>query len=158
MGVRAIVKTGSLVATLLLGAALPGDGAGSGCDSRHGDRRIGRRAARCFGCPTAAQGGLGSNQEAITDARAMPSRLQPGTYSVRAELAGFRARPAERRRERRRDRARDLKLQIGVIEEAITVTSATPLLDTTSALKQTVPREKSSRRCPTAPMCGRWRA
>ena len=32
----------------------------------------------------------------------------------------------------------DLRLQIGVIEEAITVTSATPLLDTTSALKQTV--------------------
>ena len=29
-------------------------------------------------------------------------------------------------------------LQIGVIEEAITVSSATPLLDTTSALKQTV--------------------
>jgi hypothetical protein len=141
MGVRAIVKTGSLVTTLLLCAALPVRAQGVGAIRGTVTDESGAVLPGASVVLTAAQGGLGSNQESITDARGgyAFSRLQPGTYSVRAELAGFRALVQPNVVVNADATARaDLKLQIGVLEEAITVTSATPLLDTTSALKQTV--------------------
>jgi hypothetical protein len=83
----------------------------------------------------------GSNQSAITDERGTYQflRLVPGTYIVKGELQGFR--PAEQRNivvnADQTSRA-DLKLEIGSMAEGVTVTGEAPLLDTTSALKQTV--------------------
>lgn len=90
---------------------------------------------------TAQQGGLGGNQETVADARGSYDfpRLPPGIYSVRAELSGFRAVVQPNILVNGDATARaDLRLQVGAIEEAITVSGTTPLLDTTSALKQTV--------------------
>jgi Carboxypeptidase regulatory-like domain len=90
---------------------------------------------------TSTQGTVGANQTTITDDRGAYqfSRLVPGTYIVKAELQGFR--PAEQRNivvnADQTSRA-DLKLEIGTMQEGVTVTGEAPLLDTTSALKQTV--------------------
>ena len=67
-------------------------------------------------------------------------RLQAGTYIVKGELQGFRpVRGAGHPGKCERDRARaDLRLEIGTMAEGVTVTGDAPLLDTTSALKQTV--------------------
>jgi hypothetical protein len=84
---------------------------------------------------------IGANQQVITDERGAYQflRLVPGTYIVKAELQGFR--PAEQRNivvnADATSRA-DLKLEIGSLEEGVTVTGEAPLLDTTSATKQTV--------------------
>jgi hypothetical protein len=90
---------------------------------------------------SSSQGTLGANQQTITDERGAYQflRLVPGTYIVKAELQGFR--PAEQQNivVNADGTARaDLKLQIGSLEEGVTVTGEAPLLDTTSALKQTV--------------------
>jgi hypothetical protein len=91
---------------------------------------------------SSAEGGvLGGNQERVTDERGVYQfqRLVPGTYIVRAQLAGFR--PVEQRNiivmADATARA-DLTLQIGQLEEGVIVTGEAPLLDTTSALRQTV--------------------
>jgi hypothetical protein len=90
---------------------------------------------------SSSQGTLGANQQTQTDERGAYQflRLVPGTYIVKAELQGFR--PAEQRNiivnADGTSRA-DLKLQIGTLAEGVTVTGEAPLLDTTSALKQTV--------------------
>jgi Carboxypeptidase regulatory-like domain len=87
-----------------------------------------------------AQGTIGGNQQAISDERGeyQFTRLVPGTYNVKAELQGFRR--AQQNVVVNSDvTARlDLKLEVGAVEEAVTVTGQSPLLDTTSALKQTV--------------------
>jgi len=87
------------------------------------------------------RGSIGGNQEAVTDARGAFQflRLVPGTYTVKAELEGFRAAIQENIVVNADVTARvDLKLEIGTLQEGITVTGESPLLDTTSALKQTV--------------------
>jgi hypothetical protein len=90
---------------------------------------------------SSSQGTIGANQQTVTDERGAYQflRLVPGTYIVKAELQGFR--PAERTNiivnADGTSRA-DLKLQVGTIAEGVTVTGEAPLLDTTSALKQTV--------------------
>jgi hypothetical protein len=90
---------------------------------------------------SAAEGTVGANQQGVTDERGTYQflRLVSGTYTVKAELQGFR--PAEQRNiivnADVTSRA-DLKLEIGNIEEGVTVSGEAPLLDTTSALKQTV--------------------
>jgi len=87
------------------------------------------------------QATVGANQQTVSDERGAYQflRLQAGTYIVKAELAGFR--PFEIRdilvNANATARA-DLRLEIGSIAEALTVTGEAPLLDTTSALKQTV--------------------
>jgi hypothetical protein len=87
------------------------------------------------------QGTVGANQQALTDDRGTYQflRLVPGTYIVKAELQGFR--PAEQRNivvnADQTSRA-DVKLEIGTMQEGVTVSGEAPLLDTTSALKQTV--------------------
>jgi len=90
---------------------------------------------------SSSQGTLGANQQTISDARGAYQflRLVPGTYIVKAELQGFR--PAEQQNivVNADGTARaDLKLQVGTLAEGVTVTGEAPLLDTTSALKQTV--------------------
>ncbi|MBI4471187.1 MAG: TonB-dependent receptor [Acidobacteria bacterium] len=86
-------------------------------------------------------GSVGGNQEAVTNERGAYqfSGLVPGTYSVRAELPGFR--PALRQSivVNADATARvDLRLEVGEITDAITVTADAVLLDTTTALRQTV--------------------
>lgn len=86
-------------------------------------------------------GSIGGNQTATTDERGAFQfiRLVPGSYTVRAELTGFRPALQENVVVNADATARvDLKLAIGTLEEAIVVTGDSPLLDTTSALKQTV--------------------
>lgn len=90
---------------------------------------------------TVPGGGVGSGQTTVTNEQGAYqfTRLVPGIYIVKAELQGFR--PAEQRNiEVNADRVAraDLKLEIGTLEEGITVSGAAPLLDTATALKQTV--------------------
>src|SRR4029450_2611983 len=87
------------------------------------------------------QGAVGGNQEAVSDARGayVFVRLVPGTYSVKAQLPGFQTGSQQRIVVNADATARaSPKLSVGTVEEVITVTGAAPLLDTTSALKQTV--------------------
>ena len=84
---------------------------------------------------------IGGNQEAVTTERGtfLFSRLVPGRYGVRASLAGFRPAIQENVVVNADVTARvDLRLEVGPLEEAITVTGIPALLDTASALKQTV--------------------
>jgi len=90
---------------------------------------------------SSAEGTVGGNRDTVTDERGAYQflRLVPGTYAVKAELQGFR-RAAEDKLVVNADvtvRA-DLKLEVGSMEESITVSGQSPLLDTTSALNQTV--------------------
>jgi hypothetical protein len=88
-----------------------------------------------------AQGTVGSNQETVTDARGAYQfiRLVPGTYSVRAQLPSFRpVRQADILVTADNTARADLRLDIGALEEAIVVSGGAPLLDTTTALTQTV--------------------
>ncbi len=87
------------------------------------------------------QGTAGSNQETASNERGAYQflRLVPGTYIVRAQLQGFRTVEQQNIVVNADATARaDLMLPIGQLEDAIVVTGAAPLLDTTSALKQTV--------------------
>src|SRR5882672_4452680 len=90
-------------------------------------------------------GTIGGNQETVTDGRGAFQflRLVPGTYAVKAELAGFRATILDKLVVNADVTVRvDLKLDIGTLEEGVIVKGESPLLDTTSALKQVVlPRE-----------------
>ena len=91
---------------------------------------------------SSAQGGtLGGNQETVSDSRGSYQflRLVPGTYTVRAQLSGFRTVEQRNIVVNADATARaDLQLPIGQLEEGIVVSGQAPLIDTTSALKQTV--------------------
>src|SRR5262245_60993228 len=86
-------------------------------------------------------GVIGGDQSAVSDGNGAYqfSRLVPGTYTVKAELQGFNAvvQPDITVNADRTSRA-DLKLKVGNVEETVTVSGQTPLLDTRSALNQTV--------------------
>ncbi|MBM3771126.1 MAG: carboxypeptidase regulatory-like domain-containing protein [Acidimicrobiia bacterium] len=85
-------------------------------------------------------GMIGGNQEAVTSERGtfLFSRLVPGRYSVRADLSGFTPARQDNVIVNADVTARvDLQLEVGLLKEAITVSGQAPLLDTTSALKQT---------------------
>ena len=87
------------------------------------------------------RGSIGGNQEAVTDARGTFQfvRLVPGVYTVKADLAGFRSAVQENVVVNADATARvDLRLEIGTLEEGVLARGESPLLDTTSALKQTV--------------------
>ncbi|MGE3512957.1 MAG: carboxypeptidase regulatory-like domain-containing protein, partial [Vicinamibacterales bacterium] len=86
-------------------------------------------------------GTIGGSQETVTDDRGTYqfSRLVPGRYSVRGQLAGFRPFVLENIIVNADATARaDLRLELGDVSESITVSGQAPLLDTTSALNQTV--------------------
>ena len=87
------------------------------------------------------QGTIGGNQETVVDERGAYQflRLVPGTYSVRAQLSGFRtvAQPNIVVSSEVTARA-DLRLEVGTVEESILVSGTAPLLDTSNALKQTI--------------------
>jgi len=96
---------------------------------------------------------IGGDRTAVTDARGayeFPT-LVPGTYSVRAELTGFRAAVQENVGVNADRTSRvDLKLAVGSLEETITVSGAQPLLDVSSALHQTVMSREILETLPTA--------
>src|SRR5262245_18885334 len=84
---------------------------------------------------------IGGNQTAVTSEGGTYrfTRLVPGTYSVRAELTGFRS--AERGGiivNADVTVRTDLTLEVGSLSDAVTVTGETALLDTTTALTQAV--------------------
>ena len=88
-----------------------------------------------------AQGSVGGRQETVSDERGAYQflRLVSATYIVKAEMQGFR--PAEQRNiivNADVTARADLKLEIGALSEGVVVSGEAPLLDTTSALKQTV--------------------
>ena len=90
---------------------------------------------------SSGQGGVGANQETIADERGTYQflRLVSGTYIVRAAMQGFR--PAEQRNivvNADVTARADVRLEVGAIEEGVIVTAEAPLLDTTTALNQTV--------------------
>ena len=90
---------------------------------------------------TAVTGGVGSGLTTVSNGQGAYqfTRLVPGIYIVRAELQGFR--PAEQRAiEVNSDQVSraDFKLEIGTLEESVTVSGGLPLLDTSTTLKQTV--------------------
>jgi hypothetical protein len=90
---------------------------------------------------SSAEGTVGSNRETTTDERGAYQflRLVPGTYSVTAELQGFRRASQDKIVVDADVTARaDLRLEVGATEESVTVSGQSPLLDTTSALNQTV--------------------
>ncbi len=91
---------------------------------------------------SSAQGGtLGGSQETTSDERGNYQfiRLVPGTYSVRGQMQGFRTVEQRSIVVNADATARaDLTMPIGQLEEGIVVSGEAPLLDTTSALKQTV--------------------
>src|SRR5262245_20018171 len=88
-----------------------------------------------------AGGTIGGNQETLSDVRGTYqfTRLVPGRYSVKTELTGFR--PAVQDGivvDADATTRVDLKLEVGQLEEGIIVKGESPLIDTTSALNQTV--------------------
>src|SRR4029453_641720 len=90
---------------------------------------------------SSAQGTVGSKQQTTSDARGAYQflRLVPGTYTVKVELQGFR--PAEQRNivvNADVTARADLRMEIGTMEEGVTVTGEAPLRDTENATKQTV--------------------
>jgi Carboxypeptidase regulatory-like domain len=98
-------------------------------------------------------GVIGGDQSVISDATGAYqfTRLVPSTYSVKAELQGFKTVIQEGIRVSADNTSRaDLKLAVGNLEESITVAGAAPLLDTTSALNQTVMSRETLDTLPTA--------
>src|SRR5258708_11100677 len=90
---------------------------------------------------SSAEGTVGGSREAVTDERGSYQflRLVPGTYAVKAELQGFRRATQDKIVVNADVTVRaDLKLEVGAMEESVTVSGQSPLLDTTSALNQTV--------------------
>jgi hypothetical protein len=84
---------------------------------------------------------IGGDRTAVTDSRGVYefATVVPGTYSVRADLTGFRSAIQQSVTVNADHTSRvDLSLAVGSVEETITVSGAQPLLDVTSALHQTV--------------------
>ncbi|HWW87988.1 MAG TPA: TonB-dependent receptor, partial [Vicinamibacterales bacterium] len=87
-----------------------------------------------------APGMIGNGQTTVSDGQGNYefTRLVAGTYGVKAELEGFRPAIQENLEVNAgRTTRSDLKLAVGSVTEAITVSGLTPLLDTTSTLHQT---------------------
>lgn len=99
-------------------------------------------------------GVIGGNQQAVTDQRGtyqFTSLVPNSSYSVRAELAGFRSATIEKIVVNASVTVRaDLTLQLGQVAETITVAGQVPLLDTTSVSNQTVLDRKTLETLPTS--------
>ena len=76
-------------------------------------------------------------------------RLVQGSYTVKATMQGFR--PVEQRNitvSADATARADLSLPLGQLEEGVVVSGEAPLLDTTSALRQTVFSQETLERSP----------
>jgi len=97
-------------------------------------------------------GVIGGNQEAVTTERGTYqfTRLVPGTYSVKAELSGFRPAALANLVVNADVTVRaDMTLEVGNVSDTVTVTGESSLLDTTSALNQAVLDRKTLDSLPT---------
>jgi hypothetical protein len=86
-------------------------------------------------------GVVGGNQQTVTNERGFYefTRLVPATYGVRAELPGFKPSVLQNLDVRADFTVRgDLTLSVGAVSDEVTITGEAPLLDTTSALNQSV--------------------
>jgi len=141
MNVRLLLRGGALVAVMMVALARPvsAQGVGSiGGTIADGSGAVLPGATVTLSSP---RGTIGSNQVTATDERGtfQFTRLVPGTYTVRAELSGFTSALQENIIVSADVTARvDLRLEVGGLAENITVTGGAPLLDTTSAMRQTV--------------------
>jgi hypothetical protein len=98
-------------------------------------------------------GVIGGERTTVTDPRGAYAftRLVPGTYSVKAELQGFRSAIQQNTGVNADQTSRvDLTLAVGSVTETVTVSADSPLLDTTSALHQTVMSREILETLPTA--------
>jgi hypothetical protein len=96
---------------------------------------------------------IGGDRTAVTDTRGTYAftRLVPGTYGVKAELTGFRSAIQQNVTVNADQTSRvDLTLAVGTLAETVTVSGDSPLLDTTSALHQTVMSREILETLPTA--------
>src|SRR5258706_992481 len=140
MRLRTFIR-GSAFMLLLLAAALPVCAQGVGAIGGSVVDASGGVLPGVAVILSSASGGVGSNQTTITNEQGAYQflRLTPGSYIVKAELQGFR--PAEQRNivvNSDVTARADLKLEIGSLAEGVTVSGEAPLLDTTTALRQTV--------------------
>jgi carboxypeptidase family protein/TonB-dependent receptor-like protein len=140
---RTRVLAAAIVAVLLTWAGLPAPAAAQGVGAIGGTVSDTSGAALPGVSVTLSNPGvIGGDQQTVTDERGAYqfARLVPGaTYAVRAALQGFRTALQEKVVVNSDATSRiDLHLEIGAIEETITVSGQAPLLDTTQTLKQTV--------------------
>ncbi len=144
MSLKTIVRgaVSLLVLLVVIGAPMPAmaQGTGGGITGTVADSSGGILPGVSV-TVTAIDGGLGSGQTTVTNDQGayVFTRLVPGVYIVKAELAGFR--PGEQRNiQVNSDQVAraDVALEIGSLSEGVTVSGEAPLLDTSTALKQTV--------------------
>jgi hypothetical protein len=141
MFVKLTLKGAALLVCLVVASTIPAAAQGVGEISGIVTDQSGGALPGATVTLTSAQGTVGGNQETVADTRGAYQfmRLVPGTYAVRGSLQGFRsvqqgnivviADAAARA---------DLRLEVGALEETLTVTGESPLLDTRGALQQTV--------------------
>ena len=80
--------------------------------------------------------GVGSTRTTNADGRYLFDFVESGTYSVSAELAGFKTTVQKGVRvQQRGDITVDLKLEVGGIEETVTVTESTPTIQFNTATR-----------------------
>ena len=138
---KKLLFVGCMVATVIFSSALTAEAQGTGA--------IGGTVLDSGGLVlpgvtvslTNPAGVIGGNQETVTDGvGAYQFRvLVSGIYNVSAALPGFSTTIQEGIQVNADTTARvDLQLAIGTLEETVTVTGETPILDTTSTLRQTV--------------------
>ncbi len=139
---RTRILAGAIVAATLMWAGLASSAAAQGVGTIGGTVSDTSGAALPGVTVSLSNPGvIGGNQNTVTDERGAYqfTRLVPGNYSVKAALEGFRSALQERVVVNSDTTTRvDLHLEIGALEETITVSGQSPLLDTTQTLKQTV--------------------
>jgi hypothetical protein len=137
------ILAGAIVAAVLVSAGLASFAAAQGVGAIGGNVSDDSGAALPGVTVSLSNPGvIGGDQSTVTDERGAYqfTRLVPGNnYAVKTALQGFRSAVQERIVVNSDTTTRvDLHLEIGAVEESITVSSQSPLLDTTRTLKQTV--------------------
>jgi hypothetical protein len=139
---RKRIWSGAIVAAVLLSTRLASPAAAQGVGALGGTVSDSSGAALPGVTVSLSNPGvIGGDRSAVTDERGAYqfTRLVPGNYSVKAALDGFRTALQERVEVNADTTTRiDLHLEIGALEETITVSGQSALLDTTQTLKQTV--------------------
>ena len=141
MNLRLLLRLSALVLLCLAGSSAPAAAQGVGGIGGTIADKSGAVLPGATVTLASPRGTIGSNQTAVTDERGtfQFTRLVPGAYNVKAELAGFTSAVQENVVVSADVTARvDFRLEIGGLAEDITVTGGAPLLDTTSAMRQTV--------------------
>src|SRR4051812_6138083 len=131
---KRIVVQGVVGLCLLFGSVRPSMGQGVGAINGRVMDGSGAVLPGATVTLTSDQGTVGGSQESVADERGTYQflRLVPGTYRVRAQLAGFRTVTQPNIVVNADTTARaDLRLELGAVEESVTVTASAPLLDTT---------------------------